>query len=82
MKGERTMTAEMRMNEILDSMHYCSKNLYRRDEMLSEMNGLEKEMVNITFNCEQANQDRLWIRDVEDHLAKINEKKVILQTKN
>ena len=43
------MTAEMRMNEILSNMHYCSKDLYRRDEMLPEMNGLEKEMIHLTF---------------------------------
>ena len=67
------MTAEMRMNEILNNMHYCSKDLYRRDEMLSEMNGLEKEMINLTFNREHADQGGLWIRDVEDHLTRLNE---------
>jgi len=67
------MTAEMRMNEILNNMHYCSKDLYRRDEMLFEMNGLEKEMINLTFNREHADQGGLWIRDVEDHLTRLNE---------
>lgn len=67
------MTAEMRMNEILDNMHYCTKDLYRRDEMLSEMNGLEKEMIHLTFNREHAEQGGLWIRDVEDHLIRLNE---------
>ncbi len=67
------MTAEMRMNEILNNIHYCSKDLYRRDEILSEMNGLEKEMINLTFNREHADQGGLWIRDVEDHLTRLNE---------
>ena len=60
------MTAEMRMTEILNNMHCCAKDLYRRDEMLPEMNGLEKEMINLTFNQDHADQGGLWIRDVED----------------
>ena len=67
------MTAEMRMTEILNNMHCCAKDLYRRDEMLPEMNGLEKEMINLTFNQDHADQGGLWIRDVEDHLTKLNE---------
>lgn len=41
--------------------------------MLPEMNGLEKEMINLTFNQDHADQGGLWIRDVEDHLTKLNE---------
>ena len=67
------MTIEMRANEILGNLHYCAKDMYRRDEMLEEMNELEKEMIDLTFNKEHADQGGLWIRDVEDHFRKLNE---------
>lgn len=69
------MNATTRKNEIIKAMPSCSKEHYRRDEVLPELIQFQNELVNLTFNGEHAEQANLKIWDVFNHLTALNEER-------
>lgn len=67
------MTKENRIKEILNSMQSFKKEAYRKEELLPEYFELQKEMINLTFNDNHAENGKLRIWDVENHFEKLNE---------
>ena len=61
-----------RINTIIKAMPSFSKELYSKDELLPELLEIQKELVALTFNDEHAENARLRIWDVENHLEKLN----------
>lgn len=68
------MMNEKRVNEIISQITAFSNETYTKSEFLPELLKLQKEVVDLTFNYENAeNGDRrLW--DVERHWRKMNER--------
>ena len=67
------MDINMRMQEIMNDLHGCSKELYQRNEILPELTELENEIVNLTFNKRHVEEAQLQLWDVEDHLEELNQ---------
>lgn len=67
------MTKENRIQEILNAMPSFSKGAYHKEELLPQYLELQNELINFTFNDTHAENSKLRIRDVEDHLEKLNE---------
>lgn len=67
------MTKENRIKEIVSAMPSFKKDAYHKDELLPEYLELQKELVNLTFNDSHAENGKLRIWDVENHLEKLNE---------
>ena len=67
------MTKEIRIKEIISAMQSFSKDAYHKEELLPEYLELQKELINLTFNDSQAENGKLRIWDVENHLEKLNE---------
>lgn len=67
------MTKQERISELIASMKSFCKDRYQREELLTEMFTLQKEIVELTFNGEHASTADLKIWDVEKHLAQMNE---------
>ena len=61
------MTKENRIKEILSLMQSFKKETYHKDELLPEYFELQKEMINLTFNDNHAENGKLRIWDVENH---------------
>lgn len=66
------MTKENRIKEILSLMQSFKKEAYRKDELLPEYFELQKEMINLTFNDNHAENGKLRIWDAENHFEKLN----------
>ena len=61
-----------RIEELKTAMKSFNKESYHRDELLSEMFALQKEIVELTFDEEHAATADLKIWDVERHLEQLN----------
>lgn len=72
-KEEFIMTKENRIKEIISAMQSFSKDAYHKEELLPEYLELQKELINLTFNDSHAENGKLRIWDVENHLEKLNE---------
>ncbi len=66
------MKKETRKQEIINSFKSCRKELYYRDEALTELLALQRETVEMTFNKDHSEISGLRIYDVTDHLEKLN----------
>lgn len=67
------MTKENRIKEIMTTMQSFKKDAYHKEELLPEYLELQKELINLTFNDSHAENGKLRIWDVENHLEKLNE---------
>lgn len=67
------MTKETRIKEIISAMQSFRKDAYHKEELLPEYLELQKELINLTFNDSHAENGKLRIWDVENHLEKLNE---------
>lgn len=61
-----------RVNEMMATMKSFSKNKYQKDELLTEMFALQREIAGLTFNGEHVSTADLKIWDVEKHLEQLN----------
>ncbi len=75
------MNMNERVQEIMNELRGCSKELYRRDELLPELTELENEIVNLTFNKRHGEEAQFLLWDVEDHLAEMNRQNGGIATK-
>ncbi len=69
------MNIEKRVTEILSQITAFSKASYTKSEYLPELLKLQKEMIDLTFNVEHAENGDLRLWDVERHLRKLNEER-------
>lgn len=69
------MTNEKRVNEIISQITAFSKAIYTKSEFLPELLKLQKELVDLTFNAEHAENGDLRLWDVERHLRKMNDER-------
>ena len=69
------MMNEKRVNEIISQITAFSKDTYTRSEYLPELLKLQKELIDLTFNAEHAENGDLRLWDVERHLRKMNEER-------
>lgn len=67
------MLNEKRINEIISQITAFSKGSYTKSEFLPELLKLQKELIELTFNTEHAENGDLRLWDVERHLRKMNE---------
>ena len=73
------MDMNVRIQQIENELHSCSKEMYRRDEILLELLALQDEIVRLTFNevhGEQA-QLRIQMNVMESSIEK--QRKVVVQ---
>ena len=70
---EREDMKAQRMEELVAGMTSFRKENYHKDELLSEMFALQKEIVEATFNEDHASTANLRIWDVEKYLEQMNE---------
>ena len=61
-----------RYEKLMKFMSPCSKELYFKDEIQSELTDLKKIIVNCTYNEEHAENMRLGLKDVVKHLGDKN----------
>lgn len=66
------MTIQNRTNEIFNQMTAFSKESYTKVEYLPELLKLQQEIVNLTFNGEHAEEAKLRLWDVSEHLKMMN----------
>ncbi len=66
---------EKRVNEIISRITAFSKDTCTRSEFLPELLKLQKQLIDLTFNTEHAENSDLRLWDVESHLSKLNEKR-------
>ena len=66
------MTRTYRIAELTGMMKSFDKDKYMKRELLPEMFNLQQEIVELTFNNEQASTGALKIWDVERHLEQLN----------
>lgn len=66
---------EDRVNEIISEITAFSKETYTKSEYLPELLKLQKELVDLTFNAEHADNSELRLWDVEKHLGKLNDER-------
>lgn len=69
------MSIEMRAAEIISQITAFSKASYTKAEFLPELLKLQKELIDLTFNAEHAENGDLRLWDVERHLRKMNEER-------
>ena len=69
------MMNEKRVNEIISQITAFSKDTYARSEYLPELLKLQKELIDLTFNAEHAENGDLRLWDVERHLRKMNDER-------
>lgn len=69
------MVDENRVNEIISQITAFSKVTYTKSELLPEELKLQKELVDLTFNAEHAENGDLRLWDVERHLRKMNDER-------
>ena len=69
------MMNEKRVNEIISQITAFSKDTYTRSEYLLELLKLQKELIDLTFNAEHAENCDLRLWDVERHFRKMNEER-------
>ncbi len=62
-----------RINEIQTQLTACSKETYRRDEVLPALKELQAQIVSLVFDETHAERGKLQIWDVRDHLSKMTE---------
>ena len=62
-----------RVNEIITTMKSFSKDKYQKNELLTELLELQREIVGLTFNDEHTSKADLKIWDVERHLEQLNQ---------
>jgi hypothetical protein len=62
-----------RVNEMVNNMKSFGKERYQKDELLTEMFALQREIVELTFNEDHASTADLKIWDVERHLEQLNQ---------
>ena len=62
-----------RVSEMMATMKSFGKDTYQRNELLTEMFLLQKEIVGLTFNEEHASTADLKIYDVEKQLEQLNQ---------
>ena len=62
-----------RVNEMVNKMKSFGKEKYQKDELLTEMFALQREIVELTFNEDHASTADLKIWDVERHLEQLNQ---------
>ena len=64
------MLNEKRINEIISQITAFSKGSYTKSEFLPELLKLQKELIELTFNTEHAENGDLRLWDVERHLRR------------
>lgn len=69
------MTNEKRVKEIISQITAFSKDTYTKRELLPELLKLQKELIDLTFNAEHAENGDLRLWDVERHLRKMNDER-------
>ena len=69
------MMNEKRVNEIISQITAFYKDTYTRSEYLPELLKLQKELIDLTFNAEHAENGDLRLWDVERHLRKMNDER-------
>ena len=69
------MMNEKRVNEIISQITAFYKDTYTRSEYLPELLKLQKELIDLTFNSEHAENGDLRLWDVERHLRKMNDER-------
>ena len=69
------MKRQERIEELTKAMKSFTKENYQKEELLPEMLELQRELITLTFNDTHAEQGKLRIWDVEDHLKKLNEER-------
>lgn len=69
------MTKEQRKNQIISTMKSFDKAKYLKEEVLDEYYKLSKEIVDLTFNEEHADNSKLRLWHVEKHLENLNNEK-------
>lgn len=74
-KGGIKMNNEKRVTEVLSQIAAFSKDSYTKSEFLPELLKLQKELIDLTFNAEHAENGDLRLWDVERHLRKMNEER-------
>ena len=62
-----------RVNEIMAAMKSFSKEKYQKNELLTEMLTLQKEIVEVAFSGMNSSTADLKIWDVERHLEQLNQ---------
>ena len=66
---------EKRVNEIISQITAFSKDTCTKSEFLPELLKLQKELIDLTFNAEHAENGDLRLWDVERHLRKMNDER-------
>ena len=74
-KEEFEIMNEKRVNEIISQITAFSKDTYTKSEFLPELFKFQKELVDLTFNAEHAENGTLQLQDVESHLSKMNDER-------
>ena len=69
------MLNEKRITEIISQITAFSKGFYTKSEFLPELLKLQKELIDLTFNAEHAENGDLRLWDVESHLRQMNEER-------
>ena len=69
------MMNEKRVNEIISQITAFSKDTCTKSEFLPELLKLQKELIDLTFNAEHAENGDLRLWDVERHLRKMNDER-------
>lgn len=69
------MTSDKRVKEIISQITAFSKATYIKSEFLPELLKLQKELIDLTFNAEHAENGDLRLWDVERHLRKMNDER-------
>lgn len=69
------MNKTERYEKLMQLMSPCSKELYYKDEVQSELMGLKKVILNCTYNEEHAENMRLELGDVLRHLREKNDER-------
>ena len=69
------MTNDKRVNEIISQITAFSKATCTKSEFLPELLKLQKELIDLTFNAEHAENGDLRLWDVERHLRKMNDER-------
>lgn len=69
------MSNEIRTSEIISKITAFSNGTYGKEDYLSELFKLQQEIVGLTFNNDHAKNTNLKLRDVEKHLAELNEQR-------
>lgn len=69
------MINEKRVVEIMSQITAFSKGTYTKSEFLPELLKLQKELIDVTFNAEHAENGNLRLWDVERHFRKMNDER-------